>query len=99
MFWLTDEGNSFVVEFDLHKAVDWSQTKIKLKYFHKVGFVLPVRENDCYTAFWDCMDGTVVRHLPEIRPVHKATAAYKLFIYEKSWDNEINKIMHIKIDH
>jgi len=28
------------------------------------------------------MDGTVVRHWPEIRPVHKATAAYKLFIFE-----------------
>lgn len=28
------------------------------------------------------MDGTVVRHWPEIRPVHKATAVYELFIFE-----------------
>ena len=53
-----------------------------LRHFSLKKTILPVRGNDCYTAFWDCMDGTVVRHWPEIRPVHKATAAYKLFIFE-----------------
>ena len=36
------------------------------------------------------MDGTVVRRWPEIRLVHKATAAYKLFSFESFIKIKIN---------